>query len=129
MQAEATHEEERLGPAEVVRAAFGAFNRRALDEGEMYLSPDVEWHLPESVLNPPVVHGRAELRHVLEAELEAFSDVRREPVELEEREDGLVTGTINSRMRGRASGIELEEHAAYAFTVRSGRIASGGPLT
>jgi ketosteroid isomerase-like protein len=128
MQVEATHSEERLAPVEVVRAAFGAFNRRALDEGAMYLSPDVEWHLPESVLNPSVVHGPQEFRGLLEAELEAFSEVRREPVELEEGADGLVTGTISARKRGRVSGIELEERAQYAFTVRSGRIARGEPL-
>jgi hypothetical protein len=31
-------------------------------------------------------------------------------------------------MRGRASGIELEERAPYVFTVRRGRIARGEPL-
>ncbi len=117
-----------MAPADVVRAAFGAFNRRALDEGALYLSPDVEWHLPESVLNPAVVRGVDALRGLLEAEFEAFSEVRRDPVELEEDEDGRVVGTISARMRGRASGIELEERAPYAFTVRRGRIARGEPL-
>jgi ketosteroid isomerase-like protein len=128
MQAEAPQSENRMAPADVVRAAFGAFNRRALDEGAVYLSPDVEWHLPESVLNPSVVRGVDALRGLLEAEFEAFSEVRRDPVELEEDEDGRVVGTISARMRGRASGIELEERAPYVFTVCRGRIARGEPL-
>ena len=128
MQAEARQKEQRMAPVDVVRAAFGAFNRRALDEGALYLSPDVEWHLPESVLNPSVVRGVDALRGLLEAEFEAFSEVRRDPVELEEGEEGRVVGTISARMRGRASGIELEERAPYVFTVRRGRIARGEPL-
>ncbi len=128
MQAEARQKEERMAAVDVVRAAFGAFNRRALDEGALYLSPDVEWHLPESVLNPSVVRGVDALRGLLEAEFEAFSEVRRDPVELEEGEEGRVVGTISARMRGRASGIELEERAPYVFTVRRGRIARGEPL-
>ncbi len=128
MTAEVTEDEDRMAPADVVRAAFRAFNRRALDEGALYLSPDVEWHLPESVLNPSAVHGVDELRGLLEAEFEAFSEIRREPVELEEDECGRVVGTVSARMRGRASGIELEERSPYAFTVRGGRITRGEPL-
>jgi ketosteroid isomerase-like protein len=128
MQAEVTESQDRMEPADVVRAAFGAFNRRALDEGSLYLTPDVEWHVPESVLNPSIVRGVEELRELLEAEFEAFSEVRREPVELVEDDEGRVVGTISSRVRGRASGIELECDADYAFTVCSGRIARGEAL-
>jgi ketosteroid isomerase-like protein len=129
MQAEVTRKRDRMRPVEVVRAAFRAFNRRALDEGNLYLAPDVEWHVPESALNPSVVYGVDELRGLLEAELEAFSEVRREPLELEDDGDGRVVGTISARMRGRASGIELEARAPYVFTVRRGRIARGEVLT
>jgi ketosteroid isomerase-like protein len=129
MQAEVTQSRERMEPADVVRAAFGAFNRRALDEGSLYLSPDVEWHVPESAMNPSVLHGVEELRGLLEAEFEAFSEVRREPGELEQDDEGRVIGTISSRVRGRASGIELEYDADYAFTVCAGRIARGEALT
>ena len=128
MQSAVTESRNRMEPVEVVRAAFGAFNRRALDEGSLYLTPDVEWHVPESALNPPVVHGVDELRELLEAEFEAFSEVRREPVELEEDDEGHVIGTISSRVRGRASGMELEYDADYAFTVCAGRITRGEAL-
>ena len=80
------------------------------------------------MLNPSAVHGVDELRGLLEAEFEAFSEIRREPVELEEDECGRVVGTVSARMRGRASGIELEERSPYAFTVRGGRITRGEPL-
>jgi ketosteroid isomerase-like protein len=117
-----------MEPVDVVRAAFGAFNRRALDEGSLYLTPDVEWHVPESALNPSVVRGVEGLRELLEAEFEVFSVVRREPVELDEDDEGRVVAKISSRVRGRASGIELEYDADYAFTVCSGRIARGEAL-
>ena len=129
MQADVTESRERMEPVEVGRAALGAFNRRALDEGSLYLTPDIEWHVPESALNPSVVHGVDELRDLLEAEFEAFSEVRREPGELEEDDEGRVIGTISSRVRGRASGIELEYDEDYAFTVCAGRIARGEALT
>jgi ketosteroid isomerase-like protein len=128
MRAAVTQNQDRMAPVDVVRAAFGAFNRRALEEGSRYLDPDVEWHVPESVLNPSVVHGVGELRGLLEAELEAFSEVRREPVELEDDGGGHVVGTISELMRGRASGIVLEGCAAYAFTVCAGRITRGEAL-
>jgi ketosteroid isomerase-like protein len=129
MQVEVTESQDRMAPVDVVRAAFGAFNRRAMDEGSLYLAPDVEWHVPESALNPSIVRGVQELRELLEAEFEAFSEVRREPVELEEDDNGRVVGTISSRVRGRASGIELEYDSDYAFTVCSGRIARGETLS
>lgn len=128
MQAEVTESRYRMEPVEVVRAAFRAFNRRALDEGSLYLTPDVEWHVRESALNPSVLHGVDELRDLLEAEFEAFSEITREPGELEEDDEGRVVGTISSRVRGRASGIELEHNADYAFTVCAGRIARGEAL-
>jgi ketosteroid isomerase-like protein len=128
MQSALTQSQGQMAPVDVVRAAFGAFNRRALDEGSRYLAPDVEWRVPESVLNPSVVHGFDELRGLLEAEFEAFSEVRREPLELEQDDEGRVVGTISSHVRGRASGIELEYDASYAFTVCAGRIARGEAL-
>lgn len=128
MQAAVTQNEDRMAPLDVVRAAFGAFNRRAMDEGTLYLAPDVEWHVPESALNPSVVHGVDELRGLLESEFEAFSEVRHEPVELEQDDRGHVVAKISSRVRGRASGIELGYDAAYAFTVCAGRIARGEAL-
>ena len=128
MQAVVTQNRDGMAPVDVVRAAFAAFNRHAMDEGTRYLAPDVEWHVPESALNPSVVHGVDELVELLEAEFEAFSEVRREPVELEERGRGRVVGKFSSRVRGRASGIELEYDAAYSFTVCAGRIARGEAL-
>jgi ketosteroid isomerase-like protein len=116
-----------LAPADVVRAAYAAYNRGRLDEGMSYLAPDVEWVLPGASLHEQVLHGPAALKRVLESEFEAFSEIRREPVELEERGER-VLGVISAFVRGRVSGIELELRTGHAFTVRDGLIVRAEPL-
>lgn len=117
----------RLAPADVVRAAYAAYNRGRLDEGMSYLAPDVEWVMPDTALHDPVVRGAGALRRMLESEFEAFSKIRREPIELEERGDR-VLGVVAASVRGRQSGIELELRARHAFTVRDGLIVRAEPL-
>ncbi len=110
-----------LAPADVVRAAFAAYNRGALDESRRYLDPDVEWVLPPSALHGDVLRGPDALVRVLRSEFEAFSEIRREPVELEE--DGeWVIGVVDERARGRASGVELRQRRGHCFVVRDGLI-------
>jgi ketosteroid isomerase-like protein len=58
---------------------------------------------------------------MIESELEAFSKMRREPVELVERGDR-VLALVAARARGRASGVVIESRARQAFTVRDGQI-------
>ena len=113
--------ERRLAPVDVVRAAYAAYNRGDLDEGLSYISPDVEWVLPPSALHGDVLHGPDALHHLLRSEYEAFSEIRREPVELEENGEQVV-GFVAQHVRGRSSGIELDMRAPYAFTVRDGLI-------
>jgi ketosteroid isomerase-like protein len=117
-----------LAPPDVVRAAFGAYNRGALDETERYVAADVEWIIPESALHPGTIRGAGELRRLMDSEFEAFSEIRREPLELAEDRQGRVRATIKARMRGRSSGIELEMAAPFAFTVSEGRIVRAEAL-
>jgi ketosteroid isomerase-like protein len=111
----------RLAPADVVRAAYAAYNRGELEESRRYLAPDVEWILPPSALHGEVLRGPDALLHELKSEREAFSQIRREPVELEECGERVV-GVVAASMRGRLSGIELEQRAPHVFTVRDGQI-------
>jgi ketosteroid isomerase-like protein len=118
----------RLSPSDVVRAVYAAHNRGELDESRHFLSPDLEWVLPASGLHGEVLRGPDALMHELKSELEAFSQIRREPLELEERGERVV-GVIAASVRGRLSGIELEERALHAFTVRDGMIVRAETLT
>lgn len=115
------HPATRLAPAEVVRAAFAAYNRGALDESREYLAPDVEWVLPPSALHGEVLRGQDALVRVLQSEFEAFSRIRREPLELEE-EGECVVGIVAEHARGRASGVELGQRVHHSFLVRDGLI-------
>jgi ketosteroid isomerase-like protein len=111
----------RLAPAEVVRAAFAAYNRGELDESRRYLAPDLEWVLPPSALYGDVLRGPDALVRLLKSEFEAFSRIRREPLELEE--DGeCVAGVVAEHTRGRASGVELDRRVHHCFLVRDGLI-------
>jgi ketosteroid isomerase-like protein len=116
-----------LAPADVVRSAYAAYNRGELDEDRLHLSPDLEWILPPTALHGQILRGPEELLRMLESELEAFSRIRREPLELEERGDRVV-GTVAVSMRGRVSGIELEQRGRFAFTVRNGLIVRAEAL-
>jgi ketosteroid isomerase-like protein len=116
----------RLAPVEVVRAAYAAYNRGELDEERLHLSPELEWILPPTALHGEVLRGPDELLSVLESELEAFSSIRREPLELEQRGDRVVA-VVAVSMRGRLSGIELEGQSRLAFTVRGGLIVRAEP--
>jgi ketosteroid isomerase-like protein len=111
----------RLAPAEVVRAAFAAYNRGELEESRRYLAPDLEWILPPSALYGDVLRGPDALVRVLRSEFEAFSRIRREPVELTEDGDR-VAGVVVERARGRASGVELDRRVRHSFLVRDGLI-------
>jgi uncharacterized protein len=118
----------RLSPSDVVRAVYAAYNRGELEESRRFLSPDLEWVLPASTLHGGVLRGPDALMHELKSELEAFSQVRREPLELEERGDHVV-GVVAASVRGRHSGIELEQRTPHAFTVRDGLIVRAETLT
>jgi ketosteroid isomerase-like protein len=118
----------RLSPSDVVRAVYAAYNRGELEESRRFLSPDLEWLLPGSGLHGEVLRGPDALVHELKSEFEAFSQIQREPLELEERGERVV-GVIAASVRGRASGIELEERAPHAFTVRDGLIVRAETLT
>jgi ketosteroid isomerase-like protein len=118
---------DRLAPVDVVRAAYAAYNRGELDEGRRYLAPDLEWILPPSALHAAVLHGPDALLRELESEFEAFSRIRREPLELRHSGDR-VRAVIAATMRGRHSGIELEQRAEHVFTVRDGLIVRAETL-
>jgi ketosteroid isomerase-like protein len=116
----------RLDPVDVVRAAYAAYNRGELEKGRRYLAPDLEWVLP-SALHGDVLRGPDALLDELASEFEAFSSIRREPLELRQCGE-CVHAVIASSMRGRLSGIELEQRAQHVFTVREGMIVRAEPL-
>jgi ketosteroid isomerase-like protein len=118
----------RLTPSDVVRAVYAAYNRGELEESRRFLSPDLEWVLPPSGPHGEILRGPDALMHELKSELEAFSQIQREPLELEERGEQVV-GVVAASVRGRASGIELEERAPHSFTVRDGLIVRAETLT
>jgi ketosteroid isomerase-like protein len=117
----------RLAPIDVVRSAYAAYNRGELDEARLHLSPDLEWILPPTALHGEILRGPDELLRMLESEFEAFSRIRRDPLELEQRGDRVV-GVVAASICGRASGIELEQRARHAFTVRDGLIVRAETL-
>jgi ketosteroid isomerase-like protein len=117
----------RLAPADVVRATYAAYNRGELEESRRYLAPDLEWILPPSGLHGDVLRGPDAVLHELKSEREAFSRIQREPLELEERGDR-VFGVVAASMRGRLSGIELEQRAPHVFTIREGQIVRAETL-
>jgi ketosteroid isomerase-like protein len=111
----------RLAPVDVVRAAYAAYNRGELDEGRRYLALDVEWILPSWALHGDVLRGRDAVVRELESEFKAFSRIRRDLVGVRQRGER-VLAVVSASLRGRHSGIELQQRTLHAFTVRDGVI-------
>jgi ketosteroid isomerase-like protein len=110
---------------EVVRRAFEAFNREDLEAARGLLHPDVEFHGTVGGLTEgEVAHGPNAVNETFEPSLEAWDEWRIEPEEIIDAGGDKVVVLSKERMRGQASGIELEAHTAAVVTVRDGRIAS-----
>lgn len=110
-----------LAPVEVVRAAYAAYDSGELAEGRRYLDPDVEWVAPSSALRRGVVRGADAVLREIESEREAFSRIRRDVLDPRERGER-VLAVVSASLRGRHSGIELEQRTPHVFTVRDGVI-------
>jgi ketosteroid isomerase-like protein len=109
---------------ELVRRSMDAFARGDLDAFLEASDPAAEWRTASDEPNPETFRGHDGIRRfageIAEAWEERFDDVMEfeDPIDLGD----WVVVPWTARLRGRASGIEVEVNETYAVKVEDGRI-------
>jgi ketosteroid isomerase-like protein len=108
---------------ELLRRGVQAWNRRELDVWLDLGTPDVEW-MPAgpAAVEQTVYRGYDEVRDGIEAVFETWEVFEFQESEVQDLgEATLWLGRV--RMRGNASGIELDQEFAFYSVARDGRMA------
>jgi ketosteroid isomerase-like protein len=107
---------------EIVRAAYGVFNRGEIDALLDLCTPDIEWQDVGS-LDTRAVVGKDAVRAYFETVMEPWEDVRREPEEITDLGGDQVLALIHLTARGKGSGIKVGARQADLLTIREGKLA------
>src|SRR5215208_3222809 len=104
-----------------LRAGLEEFNRTGRIPTELYHS-DFELHQASSIVDTAgVFHGPGAPQASLHELSESFDDMTFEPERILEAPGGEVVVLIHARARGRASGLELDNHIAWVWTFRDAK--------
>ena len=109
---------------ELVRLRFDAFNRGDFDASAELTDPNaVWWDRGDDLPGGGPHRGReACLQHVAEIlEDDDLVDLQAHPDEIIDAGDSVVA-SIRLTGRGRASGVDFEEHEFHVFTLRDGKV-------
>src|SRR6187402_1271027 len=108
---------------ERLRAGIEEFNRTGAIPTELY-SPDFELHQSSSIVGTAgLFRGPGASQASLDELSEAFEDMTFVPEGFHEAPGGEIVVLIHTTGRGRASGLELDNHIAWVFTFRDGKVA------
>jgi ketosteroid isomerase-like protein len=107
---------------EVVKRAFDAMRRGALENASDCFTDDVEWHNTAEFPGPRKLVGREVLVRFWAELLEPWSIGGERIEEIRTGEDRVVVA-VYSWGEGRGSGIPMDQHWAISFTLRAGKIA------
>jgi ketosteroid isomerase-like protein len=108
---------------ERLRAGIEEFNRTGEVPTELY-HPDFELHQSSSIVDTAgLFHGPGASQASLDELNEAFEDMTFEPEGFVEAPGGEIVVLIHTKGRGRASGLELDNHIAWVWTFRDGKAA------
>ena len=111
---------------EIVREAYAAL-ARALESGDL-AEPMGRWWDPDCVLKPSGLfpesaeaRGHEGVRQFLETQLDAFEEMRVEPLEFIDAGERVVV-PVSFGGRARHSGLEIEFSIVHVLTVRHERL-------
>jgi ketosteroid isomerase-like protein len=108
---------------DLIRAGVDALNRRDVDAMLATLDPDVELEPLRAVLEGSVYRGHEGLREWLDDMDEDWQDFHFEIADLRPLAPDRVLLVGRVRARARASGVELDDTAAWVCDVRDGKVA------
>jgi ketosteroid isomerase-like protein len=109
---------------DAARGMWDAFNRRDLDAWLEGFDPEVEWHTAREDPDAGVHHGRSGVKRYAEQWLDAYDDLRVEPLEIVDAGDEVLVW-IRVTGHGGASGVGVDMEQAQVLTFRDGRVAVG----
>jgi uncharacterized protein len=108
---------------ELVRSAFEAWNRGALDEFADHAAEDVAWVEVSGRPEGPAGErrGRERMRASLGTLFEAFDSYHLDVEQIHDLGDRVVA-VVREVARGRTSGLEIDGRWGYLVTVEDGRM-------
>jgi ketosteroid isomerase-like protein len=106
---------------ELVRRCYEAWDRRDFEALPELLQSDFELDLTARVLNPDRYVGVEGLRRFVDELGETWEDMGLEPEEFIDAGDQVVV-PILARLRGRGSGLPLQDRIVQVWSVREGRV-------
>lgn len=95
----------------LIREAYEAFNRRAIDAVLATLDPEVDW---PNVLEGVTIHGHAAVREYWEKQFREI-DPHVEPVKFFPRGDEIVVD-VHQVVRDRSGRLLSDSHVAHAYS-------------
>ena len=106
---------------EIVRRVFDSINRGDVDGALERAAEDFEMDWSNSI-GPAkgIYRGKEEVRKAWTSFVEAFDELRWDPVEIIEVDESRLIAVNHVRMRGRGSGIEVDAVGAQLWTISEG---------
>jgi ketosteroid isomerase-like protein len=105
---------------EVVRAAYGAFNARDVDELLRLSAEDCEWQPLRAQLEGIVYRGHQGVRQFVSDMDEDWETFRIDPLEFHDRQERVaVIGRVSALGQ---SGVAIDSVAGFVFELQRGRI-------
>jgi ketosteroid isomerase-like protein len=107
------------GDVELVRESIDALNRGDVDWLIEHSAPDVEIHA-QGVAGEPVLYaGAAGIRENFRDNGETWQSIEHVPEEIREHGDHVIA-IVGRRLRGRGSGVDVEDRIAIVYELRDG---------
>ena len=104
---------------ELVRESIEAANRGDLEWLIEHAAPDVELHARGVAGEPVVYRGAAGAREYFRDMAESWQAVEAVPEDIREVGDRVVA-IVNRRLRGRGSGVDVEDKIGIVYDLRDG---------
>jgi ketosteroid isomerase-like protein len=110
-----------VSTAELVERAYAAFAARDLDAMGEVAAPDFELDMTDRVLNPATYRGAGGMRQFFSEIDELWESMDMKVERLLERGDE-VLALLEVDIKGRGSGLTLQDHIAQLWTAREGKL-------
>jgi ketosteroid isomerase-like protein len=107
---------------EVVRTAYEAFERGAMDMVSRLHDPAIEWQTSAEDPDAATHRGRVAVRRYIEGYMETFPGFRAELEECTPAPDSRVFTTVRYTGRARASGMDMDWRQSVVYTIHAGLI-------
>jgi ketosteroid isomerase-like protein len=103
---------------EMVRSGIEAYNQGDIEAVLVIFAEDVEIYAPPDYLNSGTFHGHKGFLEWVGAWNEAWDSFDQEVESIEPVGERCVIAEVHQTARGRGSGIEIDQRAAYLWEVR-----------